>query len=115
MNDEPSWRYELDRAIVKRNKLMAEASEVSSEYEELQVRREKLQTIVEAGDQRKKVFGVKYGANTLRKTFSELVAVRDQIKILNERKCQIRHDWRDADYAINFIRARLKTDKEGVL
>lgn len=113
--EEPSWRYELDRAIAKRNRLMAEASEVSSEYEELQVKREKLQTIVESGDQRPKLFGIKYGTDSVKEAFRNLVKVRDRIEELNAQKTQIRHDWRDADYAINFLREKLNTDKEGVL
>ena len=113
--EEPSWRYELDRAIAKRNRMMRKASEVSSEDEELQVQREKLQKVLEAGDQRPKLFGVKYGTDGAKKAFRKLVKVRDRIEELNAQKEQIRHDWRDADYAINFIREKLKTDKEGVL
>jgi len=115
MIEEPNWRYELDRAIIKRNLLVREAAEIDERYNDLQVQREKLTALVEAGDQRSEIFGVKYGKNLVAEAYRELVRVRDQITLVSKDRIRLRHDWRDSDYAINFLRDRLKMDKEGAL
>ena len=114
-DEEPSWRKEMDRAISKRNKLVREESELTEQYNELQIRREKLQTEVEGGDQRPQFLGLSFGRDQLSRKYRELVSVRDRIAEVTAETIRVRHDIRDATYTVEFVRSKLQFDKQGVL
>lgn len=111
----PSWREELDRLILLRNQSLAYLSYLEESYEELQKRREKLTIVVEGGDQRPKLFGIKYGKDSLKKAFEELVVVRDEIEKVNHERTSMQETMRQLGYAIEHLRDKLDMNKEGVL